>query len=221
LTQLRPKIAVLGPIPHDRITTHRGDVVELEYVDQNKRTERQTGFMSQIVPEDVEFALDADAFVCMPITDYQVSESTLAYIKQRSSATILLDAHGPTNTLTKGGARHHRLWVDRDSWLPHVDILKMNLEEAGCSWFPSPHSATGITTGAPLRMAELPAFANQGDDTWPGGTCTGRPTCSTSWRPAGRPRSPRSSPGSGSKPRNRSAGGRSRPAWPSRGSSTG
>ena len=222
MTQLRPKIAVLGPIPHDRITTHRGDViekygcvlytvaalaslldgegqicpivhvrrkdeeaikrelaqfpnvdltgvrattgrgdvVELEYVDQNKRTERQTGFMSQIVPEDVEFALDADAFVCVPITDYQVSESTLAYIKQHSAATILLDAHGPTNTLTKGGARHHRLWIDRDSWLPHVDILKMNLEEAGCSWFPSPLSTTGITTGAPLRMAELPAFAN-------------------------------------------------------------
>ena len=219
--QLRPKIAVLGPIPHDRITTHRGDViekygcvlytvaalaslldgegqicpivhvrrkdeeavkrelaqfrnvdltgvrattgrgdvVELEYVDQNKRTERQTGFMSQIVPEDVEFALDADAFVCVPITDYQVSESTLAYIKQHSAATILLDAHGPTNALTKGGARHHRLWIDRDSWLPHVDILKMNLEEAGCSWFPSEMALEHHDAGNPIPEEQLPVFA--------------------------------------------------------------
>ena len=135
----------------------RGDVVELTYTTHNHRDERQTGFMSPITPSDVEFALDADAFVCVPITDYEVGQSTLAYIKANSSATVLLDAHGPTNTLVRGGERHHRLWVERDAWLPYVDILKMNLEEAGCSWFPD-RSEAGAT-GKPMTTEEMPAFA--------------------------------------------------------------
>ena len=197
------RIAVLGPIPRDRIITHRGDVfekygcalytvaalsallgdedriypivhvrredeepikellsafpnvdltgvrsasdhgavVELRYVDQNVRIEQQTGFMAPITPADVEFALHAEAFVCVPITDYEVGQATLAYIKEHSAGTVLLDAHGPTSTLVVGGERRRRLWVERDSWLPHIDLLKMNLEEAGCSWFPSPRRA--------------------------------------------------------------------------------
>lgn len=215
----RRKVAVLGPIPRDHITTHRGetfdkygcvvytvaalsallgpddlvcpvvhvrredegpikdllgelsnvdltgirsdadrgDLVELTYVDQNQRIERQTGFMNPILPEDVEFVLDADAFVCVPITDYEVGQATLAHLKQHSDGLVLLDAHGPTNTLTRGGERFHRLWVERDAWLPHVDILKMNLEEAGCSWFPRGEGAPGI--GEPLPVSELPSFA--------------------------------------------------------------
>lgn len=51
-----------------RSTLDRGDVVELDYLDQNRRAERQTHFMAPIRPEDVEFVLDADAFVCVPIT---------------------------------------------------------------------------------------------------------------------------------------------------------
>ena len=82
----------------------------------------------------MDFVLDADAFVCVPITDYEVGQSTLAYIKANSTGTVLLDAHGPTNTLVRGGERHHRLWVERDAWLPYVDILKMNLEEASSTW---------------------------------------------------------------------------------------
>lgn len=84
-----------------RSASDRGDLVELTYVNQNKRIERQTGFMDPITPEDVEFVLDADAFVCVPITDYEVGQATLAYIKQHSDGVILLDAHGPTNTLTR------------------------------------------------------------------------------------------------------------------------
>jgi len=136
----------------------RGDVVELEYLDQNRRAERQTHFMAPIRPEDVEFVLNADVFVCVPITDYQVSQDTLRYIKQNSSGTILLDGHGPAVALTKGGGRANRLWIERDAWLPYIDILKMNLEEAGCSWFPSGGSAT-TTTAEPLAMEELPMFA--------------------------------------------------------------
>ena len=214
-------VAVLGPIPHDRIITHRGEVfekygcalytvaalsallddddriypivhvrredeepirellsafpnvdvtgvrsasdhgavVELSYVDQNTRIERQTGFMDPVVPADVEFALEADAFVCVPITDYEVGAATLAYIKQHSAGTVLLDAHGPTSTLVVGGERMRRLWVERDSWLPHVDILKMNLEEAGCSWFPSRIALEHHDAGTPIATEKLPAFA--------------------------------------------------------------
>ncbi len=215
------KIAVLGPIPYDRITTHRGqvlekygcalyttvalatllesadvicpivhvrrqdevpikrllepfgnvdvsgirshtdrgDVVELNYVDQNTRVERQTGFMAPITPIDLAGVLDADAFVCVPITDYEVGLDTLKFIKGNSSGLVLLDAHGPTNSLTRGGERFHRLWAERDSWLPSVDILKMNLEEAGCSWFPPGDAPGGTTTGRPLPTSELPGFA--------------------------------------------------------------
>src|SRR5204862_7927427 len=66
----------------------RGDVVQLVYVDQNRRMECQTHFMAPILPQDVEFVLDADAFVCVPITDYQVSQPTLRFIRQRSSGFI-------------------------------------------------------------------------------------------------------------------------------------
>jgi sugar/nucleoside kinase (ribokinase family) len=189
-------VAVLGPIPRDRITTHRGEVfekygcalytvaalaallddddrilpivhvrrddeepikqllsafpnvdltgvrseadhgavVELTYTDQANRIETQIGFMDPITPADVEFALHADAFVRVPITDYEVGQAT-DLPQGHSDGTVLLDAHGPTSTLVIGGERKRRLWVERDSWLPHIDILKMNVEEAGCSWF--------------------------------------------------------------------------------------
>ena len=140
-----------------RSARDRGDVVELRYVDHNTRIERQTGFMAPITPADVEFALHADAFVCVPITDYEVSQSTLEYIRRNSNGIILLDGHGPTSTLVHEGARTHRLWADRDAWLPSIDILKMNLEEAGCSWHPSP--GEDRQPGDPIPMEQLPDFA--------------------------------------------------------------
>jgi hypothetical protein len=149
-----PNVDLTGVRSH----TDRGDVVELIYLDQNRRDEHQTHFMAPILPEDVEFVLDADAFVCVPITDYQVSQPTLRFIRQRSSGFILLDGHGPTVSLTRGGARTDRLWIDRDTWLPYVDILKLNLEEAGCSWFP-PGAANSTTAARPLTVDDLPGFA--------------------------------------------------------------
>ena len=86
--------------------------------------------MNPILPADVEPVLDADAFVCVPITDYEVGQPTLRYIKENGGAPVVLDAHGPTVTLTRSGQRHPRVWADRDLWLPYIDILKMNLEEA-------------------------------------------------------------------------------------------
>jgi sugar/nucleoside kinase (ribokinase family) len=63
-----------------------------------------------------------------------VGQPTLRHIKEHSRATVVLDAHGPTTTLTRSGERHPRVWADRDVWLPYIDILKMNLEEASSTW---------------------------------------------------------------------------------------
>ena len=90
--------------------------------------------MNPILPADVDQVLDADMFVCVPITDYEVGQPTLRHIKDHSDATVVLDAHGPTMTLTSDGERHPRAWADLDVWLPYIDILKMNLEEAGSTW---------------------------------------------------------------------------------------
>jgi len=112
----------------------QGDRVELRYIEQNRRVERQTSFMNPILAADVAAVLDADAFVCVPITDYEVGQATLRHIKEHSDATVVLDAHGPTTTLTRSGARQPRVWADQDIWLPYVDILKMNLDEAHSMW---------------------------------------------------------------------------------------
>lgn len=112
----------------------QGDVVELRYLDQNRRVERQSSFMNPILPADVEAVLDADVIVCVPITDYEVGQPTLRHIKDHGDATVVLDAHGPTMTLTSDGERRPRVWADLDVWLPYIDILKMNLEEAGSAW---------------------------------------------------------------------------------------
>ena len=111
-----------------------GDVVELRYVDQNRRVERQTSFMNPILPADLDKVLDADMFVCVPITDYEVGQPTLRYIKEHSRATVVLDGHGPATTLTRSGERRPRVWADQDVWLPYIDILKMNLDEANTAW---------------------------------------------------------------------------------------
>ena len=112
----------------------RGDGVELQYIEQNRRAERQTSFMNPILPVDLAAVLDADVFVCVPITDYEVGQATLRHIKEHSDATVVLDAHGPTTTLTRSGERQPRIWADQDTWLPYVDILKMNLDEARSMW---------------------------------------------------------------------------------------
>jgi pfkB family carbohydrate kinase len=134
-----PVKQILGSFPNidtSGITSpsDQGDVVDLRYIDQNRRVERQASFMSPILPADVDQVLDADVIVCVPITDYEVGQPTLRYIKDHSDATVVLDAHGPTMTLTYDGERHPRAWADMDVWLPYIDILKMNLEEAGAAW---------------------------------------------------------------------------------------
>ncbi|MGE3289153.1 MAG: carbohydrate kinase family protein [Pseudonocardia sp.] len=158
--QIKDLLGHLGNVDLSMVRSHtdRGDVIDLTYVDQNARDELQTGFMHPIMPDDVAEIAGADAFVCVPITDYEVPAATLAYLKAHGNGPVLLDAHGPTVSLTPGGVRVRRLWIDRDAWLPSIDILKMNLEEAGCSWFPPP-GGDPAEIGAPLGREQLPEFA--------------------------------------------------------------
>lgn len=130
---------ILGSFPNIDISgitspADRGDVVELRYIDQNRRVEQETSFMRPILPADVDRVLDADVIVCVPITDYEVGLLTLQHIREHSRATVIMDAHGPTTALTPTGERCPRVWADLDVWLPYIDVLKMNLDEANSTW---------------------------------------------------------------------------------------
>jgi adenosine kinase len=126
--------------------------------------------MNPILPSDVDKVLDADAFICVPITDYEVGQPTLRHIKENNkSAIIVLDAHGPTTTLTRSGERHPRVWADRDVWLPYIDILKMNLEEASSTWL----GESAEVTADPPRLShdELRDLAQHCLDRGVGAVC--------------------------------------------------
>ena len=117
-----------------------GTIIELNFIDQNNRLEKQTANMGPITPEDVAPFLDADCFVFVPITDFEIEIETLKYIKAHSNAKIIFDAHGPTTYVTQEGKRLRRYWDDRDEWLKYIDVLKMNLEESLCSWVDKDYS---------------------------------------------------------------------------------
>ncbi len=136
-----------------------GDIISLTFVDQNKRLEKQTGIMNPIVPEDVEGVLDSDVFVCVPITDFEVPLETVKYLKENSNGVIIYDAHGPTNSLTVNGDRVIRFWADRDLWLPHIDVLKMNLEESNACWFKEEFTPDQLENYDLDRRDHLPHFA--------------------------------------------------------------
>ncbi len=144
---------------HVTATADQGDVIRLKYVDQNQRIERQTAFMNPIVPDDLEDLLDFDAFVFVPVTDFEIALSSLQYLKSNSQGVVIFDAHGPTNTCTWRGERFLKFWIDRDLWLPYIDILKMNLEEAGCSWFAREYDPRTLKEDIKLPLDELPKFA--------------------------------------------------------------
>lgn len=143
------------------LTTHndQGDIISLRFVDVNNRLERQTGFMDPIVPEDVKGILDCSAFVFIPISDYEISLDTLKYLKANSKGTIIFDAHGPTTACLFTGERQRKFWVDRDQWLPYIDVLKMNLEEAQASWFKKEYETSEFSQTEEMERDELRKFA--------------------------------------------------------------
>jgi adenosine kinase len=137
----------------------QGDVIRLKFVDQNNRLEKQTGFMNPIIPADVKDLMHCNAFVCVPITDYEVPLETLKYIKEHSQGVIIFDAHGPTNAISTLGDRLLKYWIDRDQWLPYIDVLKMNLEESNCSWFAKEIQPEALKPFDEKDISHLPSFA--------------------------------------------------------------
>ncbi len=159
-----PVKSILKAFPNintDFITSDadQGDVIRLKFLDQNHRLEKQTGFMNPILADDVKDLMHCDAFICVPITDYEVPLETLKYIREHSSGVIVFDAHGPTNSVSTLGDRILKYWIDRDSWLPYIDVLKMNLEESNCSWFAKEIKLDALKEFDKKDISHLPAFA--------------------------------------------------------------
>src|SRR6188768_993195 len=137
----------------------QGDIISLRFLDMNNRVERQTGFMDPIMPMDVRHLLDCSVFVFIPISDYEISLETLKFLKKKSKGLIVFDAHGPTTACLINGERQRKFWIDRDQWLPYIDVLKMNLEEAQASWFKKEYESTDFAVNEEPNRAELLAFA--------------------------------------------------------------
>lgn len=137
----------------------QGDIISLKFVDMNNRLERQTGFMDPILPEDVEGLIGVDVFVFIPISDYEISIDTLRFLKKKSKKSVIIfDAHGPTTACLFNGERMRKFWIDRDQWLPYIDVLKMNLEEAQASWFKKEYESRDYNEE--IDVDEMRAFAN-------------------------------------------------------------
>lgn len=146
----------------DHLTTKndQGDIISLRFLDMNNRLERQTGFMDPIMPEDMKGLLDCKAFVFIPISDYEISLDTLRFLKKKSEGIIVFDAHGPTTACLVSGERQRKFWIDRDQWLPYIDVIKMNLEEAQASWFKKEYESSDFVVTEELDREGLRAFAD-------------------------------------------------------------
>jgi sugar/nucleoside kinase (ribokinase family) len=145
-------------LSHITCKNDQGDIISLKFLDLNNRLERQTGFMDPITPEDVKGLLGVDVFVFIPISDYEVSLDTLQYLKKKSrKSVIIFDAHGPTTACLFNGQRMRKFWIDRDLWLPYIDVLKMNLEEAQASWFKKEYESRDFSED--LDEADMREFA--------------------------------------------------------------
>ena len=137
----------------------QGDVIYLRFLDQNERVKTMSAFMNPIVVDDVKSVLDSDIFVFLPVTDFEIALSTLKFVKQNSEGQIIFDAHGLTKVMTSLGDRLSKFWIDRDLWLPYIDILKMNLKEAGYCWFKKNYSMEDLEESKALDRSELAKFA--------------------------------------------------------------
>lgn len=145
---------------HLTVKNDQGDIISLRFLDMNNRLERQTGFMDPIVPEDFKNLLDCKVFVFIPISDYEIALDSLKFLKRKSKGLLVFDAHGPTTGCLVNGERQRKFWIDRDLWLPYIDILKMNLEEAQASWFKKEYESSDFTTSEEPDRAMLRAFGD-------------------------------------------------------------
>ena len=154
LPDIRAMLARFGAVDPARISARhdRGTAIHLRYRDHNRRDETQVACMAPIRPCDLDGLEGCDAFVVVPITDHEIPLATLRALRARSDGLIVFDAHGPTMGCAPDGTRFRKAWTDRDAWLPQIDLLKMNLEEARHVWFErdDPEEPT---------LAELPRLA--------------------------------------------------------------
>src|SRR5688572_2071799 len=143
------------------ITAHndQGDIISLKFLDMNNRLERQTGFMDPILPADMTKLLDCSVFVFVPISDYEIALDTLKFLKKKSKGIVVFDAHGPTTACLIDGERRRKFWIDRDQWLPYIDVLKMNQEEANASWFKKEYESQEFSETPEVDRLELRRFA--------------------------------------------------------------
>ncbi|MEZ2414934.1 carbohydrate kinase family protein [Muriicola sp. E247] len=137
----------------------RGTVIELKFIDQNNRLERQTACMKPIIPKDIKSMDEMDAYVFVPITDFEISLRTLKYIKKNRKGLVVFDAHGPTTSMGMTGDRYRKFWVDMDQWLKYIDILKMNLEESQACWMKHEYSSEEMTSYDEERTDHLDEMA--------------------------------------------------------------
>jgi sugar/nucleoside kinase (ribokinase family) len=144
---------------HVTSANDQGDIISLKFIDMNNRLERQTGFMDPILPEDMAELIDCQVFVFIPISDYEISIDTLKFLKKKSKGTIIFDAHGPTTACLINGERQRKFWIDRDQWLPYIDVLKMNQEEAHASWFKKEYESNEYSETPDVDRDELRKFA--------------------------------------------------------------
>src|SRR5690606_17997614 len=113
-----------------------------------------------ILTADVKKLTGCNVFFFIPVSDYEISLETLRFLKENSDGTIIFDAHGPTTACLINGERMRKFWIDRDQWLPYIDVLKMNLEEAYASWFKKEYETRDLAKShEEANFDELRAFA--------------------------------------------------------------
>lgn len=144
-----------------RITADQdqGDVIQLRFISKYKSLEKQYGFMDPIMPEDVKHLLDSNYFLVLPVTDFEVSLETLRFIKEYTTSTVVFDAHGVTTAMTSLGDRVVKFWVDRDLWLPYIDILCMTKEQAKYVWFEKEYTLEELEESEDLTANAMQALA--------------------------------------------------------------
>jgi adenosine kinase len=146
-------------VEHITSDADQGDVNRLRFIDPNNRLEKMSGFMNPITPDDVKNLLDCDAFIVIPVTEFEIALETLKFIKKYSDGLVIFDAHGPTTMMTALGDRLMKFWMDRDSWLPYIDVLKMNLDEAKCSWFRKKYELSELENNYAFGLDDVQPFA--------------------------------------------------------------
>ena len=159
---IKSRLADYSGMVLDHITSDqdKGDIIQLKYINQNQRQEKQLGMMNPIMPDDVADLLDCAAFVFLPISDFEISLETLQFLKANSDGQIIFDAHGPTNGVAINGQRFHKFWVDMEAWLPYIDVLKMNLEESKCCLVKSEYQLAELESEPVLNTDHLDDLAD-------------------------------------------------------------